>query len=254
MKPQNILFLLSDQHSPKALGCYGSSVVRTPNLDRLAARGTRFSSAYCNSPICISARAALATGRYVHEIGYWDNGRAYEGSVPSWGHRLAFHGHDVESIGKLHFRSEEDPTGFVKQHLPMHVVGGGGDIFGIQSAVLGKPYDIPFSGKASWLYAGEAAAAFIAAVSSDGEGAPVFDLNGSCAEVDHAISLIGSLQPGAEITCSGEPFPFPADMDDEPLRRHVGGYPVISIEDGIRATHEAFVQLAHENRMPELPA
>ena len=131
MKPQNILFLLSDQHSPKALGCYGSSVVRTPNLDRLAARGTRFSSAYCNSPICISARAALATGRYVHEIGYWDNGRAYEGSVPSWGHRLAFHGHDVESIGKLHFRSEEDPTGFVKQHLPMHVVGGGGDIFGI---------------------------------------------------------------------------------------------------------------------------
>lgn len=124
----------------------------------------------------------------------------------------------------------------------------------IQSAVLGKPYDIPFSGKASWLYAGEAAAAFIAAVSSDGEGAPVFDLNGSCAEVGHAISLIGSLQPGAEITCSGEPFPFPADMDDEPMRRHVGGYPVISIEDGIRATHEAFVQLAHENRMPELPA
>lgn len=61
-----------------------------------------------------------------------------------------------------------------------------------------------------------------------------------------------SLDP--EITCSGEPFPFPADMDDEPLRRHMGGYPEIPIEDGIRITHEAFVQLADENRMPELPA
>ena len=62
----------------------------------------------------------------------------------------------------------------------MHVVGGGGDIFGIQSAVLGKPYDIPFSGKASWLYAGEAAAAFIAAVSSDGEGAAYQKVGAAC--------------------------------------------------------------------------
>ncbi len=130
LKPQNLLFLLSDQHSRKALGCSGHPLVRTPNLDRLAARGTRFRNAYCNSPICVPSRASLATGRYVFDIGYWDNARPYEGSAPSWGHRLAHHGHRVESIGKLHFRSAADPTGFAEQHLPMHVVGGAGDLLG----------------------------------------------------------------------------------------------------------------------------
>ena len=78
MKPQNLLFLFSDQHSKRALGCYGHPLVKTPHLDALAARGTRFSNAYTNSPICVPARAALATGRYVFETGYWDNGKAYE--------------------------------------------------------------------------------------------------------------------------------------------------------------------------------
>ena len=130
MKPQNLLIIMSDQHTRKALGCYGHPLVKTPNLDRLAARGTLFKNAYCNSPICVPARASFATGRYVHDIGYWDNARPYEGSVPSWGHRLAYHGHNVESIGKLHYRSEQDPTGFDKQHIPMHVVGGAGDLLG----------------------------------------------------------------------------------------------------------------------------
>ncbi len=131
MKPQNLLLILSDQHTPKAMGCSGNSVVQTPNLDKLAARGTRFSSAYCNSPICVPARAALATGRYIHQTGYWDNSRGYEGSVPSWGHRLSHFGYGVESIGKLHYRSESDPTGFDRQHLPMHIAPGGGALIGV---------------------------------------------------------------------------------------------------------------------------
>ncbi len=130
MEPQNTLFLLSDQHSRKALGCYGHPLVRTPNLDKLAARGTLFRNAYCNAPICVPARATLATGRYVHDIGYWDNGRPYEGATPSWAHRLVRHGHGAESIGKLHYRSAQDPTGFDRQHIPMHVVGGSGDQLG----------------------------------------------------------------------------------------------------------------------------
>ncbi|MDO6732807.1 sulfatase-like hydrolase/transferase [Marinovum sp. 2_MG-2023] len=141
MTPQNTLLIMSDQHSPKALGCYGNAIVKTPNLDRLAEQGTSFSSAYCNSPICVPARAAIATGRYVHQTGYWDNSRGYDGSVPSWGHRLAHEGHSVESIGKLHFRSEADPTGFDRQHLPMHVAEGGGALLGLlrdDTAVLKK--------------------------------------------------------------------------------------------------------------------
>ena len=68
MKPANLLFILSDEHSRRVLGAYGHGMIRTPNLDRLAASGVRFTSAYCNSPICVPWRAALATGRYVHDI------------------------------------------------------------------------------------------------------------------------------------------------------------------------------------------
>ena len=84
MKPTNLIIILSDQHNPRVLGCNGHPMVKTPNLDRLAARGTRFSSAYTGCPICVPARASFATGRYVHQIRFWDNAIAYDGRVPSW--------------------------------------------------------------------------------------------------------------------------------------------------------------------------
>jgi choline-sulfatase len=130
MKPANLLFILSDEHSRRVLGCYGHPMIRTPNLDRLAASGVRFTSAYCNSPICVPSRAALATGRYVHRIRFWDNGIPYDGSVPSWHHRLRDAGHEVVSIGKLHFRSADDDNGFTEEIMPLHVVDGIGDPLG----------------------------------------------------------------------------------------------------------------------------
>lgn len=130
MKPANLLFILSDEHSRRVLGCYGHPTIQTPNLDRLAASGVRFSDAYCNSPICVPSRAALATGRYVHQIRFWDNGIPYDGSVPSWGHRLKQAGHAVTSIGKLHFRSADDDNGFTEEVMPLHVVDGIGDPLG----------------------------------------------------------------------------------------------------------------------------
>jgi choline-sulfatase len=99
-------------------------------IDRLAARGTRFEAAYTASPICVPARAAFATGRYVHELGTWCNGHPYTGAVKGWGHRLQEAGHRVVSIGKLHYRNETDPTGFAEQIVPMHVVDGKGDVMG----------------------------------------------------------------------------------------------------------------------------
>ena len=101
----NVLFLMSDEHSREIAGCYGNSIVRTPHLDALAARGTLFENAYCNSPICVPSRASLATGDYVHRIGYWDSAAAYDGRVPSWHHRVREAGHDMVSIGKLHYRA-----------------------------------------------------------------------------------------------------------------------------------------------------
>jgi choline-sulfatase len=127
MKPSNVLFILSDEHSRRVLGCYGHRMIRTPHLDALAARGVRFSDAYANSPICVPARASLATGRYVHDIRFWDNGIPYDGSLPSWHHRLKEAEHECVSIGKLHFRSIDDDNGFTEEVMPLHVVEGIGD-------------------------------------------------------------------------------------------------------------------------------
>lgn len=126
MKPQNLLVIMSDEHNPKMLGCAGHDLVRTPNLDRLAAHGTRFSAAYTTCPICVPARASFATGQYVHQNGYWDNAIAYDGRVEGWGHRLQAAGIRAESIGKLHYRQESDPTGFDAEHIPMHIKDGVG--------------------------------------------------------------------------------------------------------------------------------
>ncbi len=130
MTPSNVLFIFSDEHDPRYMGCSGHPFVRTPNLDRLAERGTRFANAWTPCPVCVPARASLATGRYVHEIGYWDNAIAYDGRVPSWGHRLQAAGRPVEAIGKLHYHSEADPTGFDRQHEPMHILDGIGQLWG----------------------------------------------------------------------------------------------------------------------------
>ena len=131
-EPTNLLFLCSDQHSRRVFGAYGNEVVQTPHLDALAARGTLFRNAYTTTPICVPARASLATGRYAHTLDSWDNATPYIGhEAPSWGHRLTEQGHHVTTIGKLHYRAPEDPTGFPDQRLPMHVIKGGGDPYGL---------------------------------------------------------------------------------------------------------------------------
>ncbi len=107
-------------------------MIRTPNLDALAARGTRFTSAYTNCPICVPARASFATGRYVHETRCWDNAIAYNGQPPTWGHRLIEQGHHVASIGKLHYKeSRPEVNGFDEEILPLHIVNGVGDLLGL---------------------------------------------------------------------------------------------------------------------------
>lgn len=131
MDPKNLLFIMSDQHGPAFMGCNGHPMVKTPNLDRLVQRGTLFERAYTNCPICVPARASFATGRYVHDCGYWDNADPYDGEVKGWGHRLMEDGHTVVSIGKLHYRNETDPTGFTEQVVPLHVVDGVGDLIGL---------------------------------------------------------------------------------------------------------------------------
>jgi choline-sulfatase len=130
MTPLNTLFILSDEHNARMSGCYGHPLIKTPNLDALAESGTLFENAYTNSPICVPSRAALQTGRYVHQTGNWCNGNPYAGETKGWGHYLQCTGHEVVSIGKLHFRSTDDDNGFSEEILPLHVVDGVGDLYG----------------------------------------------------------------------------------------------------------------------------
>ncbi len=132
MQPTNLIVIMSDEHNPKIMGCNGHPIVKTPNIDALAAAGTSFTSAYTTCPVCVPARAAFAAGKYVHQIGYWDNADAYEGAIPSWHHRLRDRGHRVVSIGKLHFRGlAGDDHGFSEEIIPMNIIEGKGDLMGL---------------------------------------------------------------------------------------------------------------------------
>ena len=122
--PTNVLVICVDEHNRNAMGCAGHPLVSTPNIDRLARRGTRFTNAYTSSPICVPARASLATGLYVHQCRAWSSAEPFDGSVRGWAQRLRDAGHRVVSVGKLHYRSSEDPNGFDPEIVPMHVYDG----------------------------------------------------------------------------------------------------------------------------------
>lgn len=82
-RPHNVLIIMSDEHSGSTMGCAGHPIVRTPNLDRLAAQGTRFSNCYTPSPLCAPGRASAFTGLHVHRLGTWDNGTPFDGQFPA---------------------------------------------------------------------------------------------------------------------------------------------------------------------------
>ncbi len=136
----NVLILMSDEHAAGVAGFAGHKTAHTPCLDQLSTQGTCFTAAYTSSPLCVPARASFATGQYVHELGAWDNAHAYDGSTPGWGHRLQAAGVRCESIGKLHFRNANAPTGFDRQIRPMHIHEGIGSVWMLdRSASAAQP-------------------------------------------------------------------------------------------------------------------
>ena len=126
---RNLIVILSDEHRSDVLGCLGHPFIQTPHLDKLAGKGTLFTNAYTPSPICVPARAAFASGQYVHQTSHWDNATPYVGAPKGWGHQLQEAGTKVESIGKLHYRYAQDDTGFDRFHVPMMVKDGVGMIW-----------------------------------------------------------------------------------------------------------------------------
>jgi len=115
----NVLFIHSDQHNPAFIGCYGHPLAHTPNIDSIARRGMRFEAAYCTSPFCVPSRASMFSGRYPHEIGIWDNTRAYAGVPASWAKYFRDNGVRMTTIGKLDFSPGAD-CGIEEEILPKH--------------------------------------------------------------------------------------------------------------------------------------
>ncbi len=137
-KPTNLLIIISDEHRRDAMGCSGHPIVKTPHLDQLAAEGTRFTSAYTPCPMCVPTRASIHTGRYVHQLETWDSATPYDGQAPSWAHRLRDAGHNVTSIGKLHFRETAVRNGFTEEIRPLHILNGAGWTLGLLRDKLPK--------------------------------------------------------------------------------------------------------------------
>lgn len=102
----NLLFIITDQQWAGALSCAGNPYVKTPNLDRLAARGVRFEKSYCTYPLCCPSRATLFTSRMPHELGIYGNFDAElsEKGVPTMGELFTAAGYQTAYAGKWHLQ------------------------------------------------------------------------------------------------------------------------------------------------------
>ncbi len=112
MAQKNILFIMADQMTPFMMDAYGCSNVPLPNLTKLANRGIRFDAAYSSCPLCSPARASLMTGRYVSNIGAYDNGCMFASDEPTFAHYLTATGYDAALSGKMHFIGPDQLHGF----------------------------------------------------------------------------------------------------------------------------------------------
>ncbi len=98
----NILFFFTDQQRADTVGCYGSSIGLTPNLDAMAADGVRFDLAFTAQPVCGPARALLQTGVYPTVTGCFRNGIPLPQDATTIAHLLKGAGYEVGYIGKWH--------------------------------------------------------------------------------------------------------------------------------------------------------
>lgn len=108
----NILLFMTDQLTAFALNAYGNTVCRTPHIDRLAASGAVFESAYCNYPLCAPSRFSMMAGRLASRIGAWDNGAEFPASIPTFAHYLRGMGYYTCISGKMHFVGPDQLHGF----------------------------------------------------------------------------------------------------------------------------------------------
>jgi choline-sulfatase len=108
----NLLILMADQLTPRALRAYGGSVAKTPHIDALAENGVVFESFYCNSPLCAPSRFSFMAGQLPSKIGAYDNAAEFPAHVPTFAHYLRSAGYQTALSGKMHFCGPDQLHGF----------------------------------------------------------------------------------------------------------------------------------------------
>ena len=100
----NVLFIISDDLTATALACYGSPIARTPNIDRLATQGTRFTRAFCQGTYCGPSRASFMSGYYPHATGVlgYTSPREAIGERATWAQHFKNAGYYTARVSKIY--------------------------------------------------------------------------------------------------------------------------------------------------------
>lgn len=123
-KPLNIVYIMTDDHTAQMMSCYDKRYMHTPNLDRIAEHGVRFTSSYVANSLSGPSRACMITGKHSHANGFTDNTTCvFDASQPTFPKMLQRAGYQTAVFGKWHLESL--PTGFDK----WEIVPGQGDYY-----------------------------------------------------------------------------------------------------------------------------
>ena len=109
-RPMNVLYIMSDDHSYQTISAYNDQLIKTPNIDRIAQEGARFTNSFVANSISGPSRACMLTGKHSHANGFTDNSSTFDGSQQTYPKLLQKAGYETAIIGKWHLTSA--PTGF----------------------------------------------------------------------------------------------------------------------------------------------
>ena len=111
----DICLFFSDQHSYSCQGYAGNSIIRTPNLDRIANAGVCFDNNYTPYPLCVPARMSLMSGQLASRTGVMDNFGILDSSRATFAHSLNSIGYETVLCGRMHFTGPDQRHGFSKR-------------------------------------------------------------------------------------------------------------------------------------------